>query len=101
MQDLKRKLKKITTDVKAVIGTADNLASEQQRGIKSLVKRVKEKEIVVFQTDKSGRLSVDSQENYREFMIPHAGVEPKVSLSKHEDIYEIALVLMVLYGPGY
>ena len=41
MQDLKVELKKIITEVKAVIGTADNLASGQQRGIKSLGRRVK------------------------------------------------------------
>ena len=47
MQDLKGELDKITSEVKAVISTADDLTSEQGRGIKSLIKRVKNKEIVV------------------------------------------------------
>ena len=33
MQDLKKELKKITSEVKAVIGTAVNLTSKQRRGI--------------------------------------------------------------------
>ena len=39
MEDLKGEIKEIMSEVKAVIGTADNLTSEQQRSIKSLVKR--------------------------------------------------------------
>ena len=89
MQDLKKELKKITSEVKAVISTADNLTSEQRRGIKSSVRRVKDKEIVVFQTDKSGRFSVDSPENYRESVKPHIGVDTEISLSEHEDIGDV------------
>ena len=59
-------------EVKAVIGTADNLM-QQRRGIKSLVKR--DREIWTF--------LVDSPENYRDSLKPHIGVDTKVSLSKH------------------
>ena len=62
MQDLKKELKKTTSEVKTVISTADNLTSEQRRGVKPLVRRIKDKDIVVFQTDKTGRFLVDCPE---------------------------------------
>ena len=45
MQDLKEELKKITSEVKAVIGTVGNLTSKQWRVIISLVRRVKDKKL--------------------------------------------------------
>ena len=41
-----------------------NLDAREKRGVKSLLKRVKEGEIVVIQSDKSGRLVVMSMEEY-------------------------------------
>ena len=54
-----------------------------------MIKRVKEKEIVVFQTDKSGRFSVDTPENYRELVRPHVGVDAEVDLSKHKEVEKV------------
>ena len=65
MQNLKGDLKKVTKEVKSEVTSNSNLTSEQQRDVKSLIRRVKEKEIVVFQTDKSGRFSVDTTMNRR------------------------------------
>ena len=43
-----------------------NLEQAEKEGLKSITRRIREKEGVVFQTDKSGRLSVDTPENYRQ-----------------------------------
>ena len=51
--------------------SGSNLSKEQKRGLEKLRKRVKNKEIVCFQTDKSGIISVDTPENYIESMKPH------------------------------
>ena len=45
--------------------TEDNITKSERRGLISLQKRVKEGEIVICQTDKSGRLAVLTQEQYR------------------------------------
>ena len=49
MQNLKEDLKKVTKEVKSEVTSNSNLTSEHQRGVKSLIRRVKEKEIVFFQ----------------------------------------------------
>ena len=43
---------------------ASNLTEEQQQGLKSLKTRIKNKEIVVLKTDKSGKLCVATMEDY-------------------------------------
>ena len=43
MQNLKGDLKKVTKEVKSEVTSNNNLTSEQQRGVKSLIRRVKEK----------------------------------------------------------
>ena len=48
-----------------------NLTTQQRRGLEKLKKRVKNKEIVCFKTDKSGSMSVDTPSNYIESMKPH------------------------------
>ena len=46
MQNLKGDLKKITKEAKSEVASDSNLTLEQQRGVKSLVRRVKEEEII-------------------------------------------------------
>ena len=50
--------------------------------MKSITRRFREKKVVVFQTDKSGRLSVDTPENYRQSSLVH--VEQDVVISELE-----------------
>ena len=57
----------------------ENLTEPQRRGIKGLVRRVKDNELVVFQTDESGCFSVDAPDNYRESVMPHVGDDPQIS----------------------
>ena len=49
----------------------NNLTKAQRRGIAKLKKRTKAGEIVITVTDKSGKMSVSSQENYRLQGAPH------------------------------
>ena len=48
-----------------------NLTKQQKQGLKKLKGRVKNGEIVCFQTDKSGSISVDTPDNYVDSMQPH------------------------------
>ena len=48
-----------------------NITETQKRGIKSLIKRRNNKEIVIFQTDKTSKITVHSQNNYIEATITH------------------------------
>ena len=43
-------------NMKSEVASDSNLTLEQQRGVKLLIRRVKEKKIVVFQTYKSGQV---------------------------------------------
>jgi hypothetical protein len=49
---------------------ATNTDKAIRQGLKSLKNRVKEDEILIYQTDKSGRFSVDKPENYIKSMFP-------------------------------
>ncbi len=65
LQELKLKLTNITKDyAKKNKNEKKNLSDNEKEGIKSLIERRDNKEIVIFQTDKSGKFSIDSTENY-------------------------------------
>ena len=63
-----------------------NLKPEQQRGLKSLVKRVNEKEIIVQKTDKGGDLALNTPENYIESLKPHFESDPCLSWDEHSKL---------------
>jgi hypothetical protein len=56
-----------------------NLSEEEKAGLESL----KKKDIVISQTDKSGRFSVDSKDNYIEACKPHYQNDLEVSEEEH------------------
>ena len=62
------KLRTLGENLKKTIASKEkidvNLNARHQAGLRCLEKRVKNQEIVVFQTDKSGRFSVDTRTNY-------------------------------------
>ena len=72
-QYVKRELLKITKEYIEENKETEriNLSKEQQKGLRSLKKRQKEGEIVIFQTDKSGKMSVDTPQNYAEAAKTH------------------------------
>ena len=65
LQELKMKLKNVTETYARKNRTEHiNMGENIKRGLKSLIERRDSNEIVVFQTDKSGKMSVDTKENY-------------------------------------
>ena len=63
----------------------ENITQEQQRGIKELKRRCKEQEIITYPTDKSGRLSVDTKENYINSMDDHLKDVQIVTIEVYEE----------------
>ena len=68
LYSLKNRLKNITSEFVATTENKKhcNLRKEEKEGLKSLTRKVKDKEIVVYQTDKSGRFSVDQPSQLQE-----------------------------------
>ena len=60
-----------------------NLKPEEQRGLRSLAKKVREKELIVQKTDKAGDLALNSHENYLESLRPHFHSDPDLSWEDH------------------
>ena len=58
----------------------------QHEGIESLVRRRKEDDLVFFETDKSGRMTVDTKNNFASKMEVHVGNGVEVSVSEIEMI---------------
>ena len=63
-----------------------NLSQQEQRGLKSLAKRVNEKELIVQKTDKGGDLALNTPDNYIETMKPHFQSDPDFSWEDHEKL---------------
>ena len=64
----------------------DNLTAGEKRGLKSLKKRVADGEIIVCQTDKSGRFCVLTREQYLEAGLKHTRKDMKIGQEDHEEI---------------
>ena len=64
----------------------DNLSLGEKRGLKSLKKRVADGEIIVCQTDKSGRFCILSREQYREAGAVHTSKDRKIDLDEQGEI---------------
>ena len=65
-----------------------NLEEARARGLEKLRNRVSKKEIVCFETDKSGRWSIDTPENYREACKLHLSdfsKTPIINEQEHEE----------------
>ena len=86
LQCLKMELMKITEMYTRNTKSAlSNLSQAQKEGLKSLKQRRDDNEIVVFQTDKSGKIVVDSPENYIEAAKPHIGNDEIITLSEYNE----------------
>ena len=62
---------------------ANNLTSDEKQNLNEIKKEIKDKKIVVFTTDKSGKFSVDSPENYELAVRKHTEKDEEV---EDEDI---------------
>ena len=63
-----------------------NITKTEERTIKDLKKRIGEKEVVVFSTDKSGRFTIDKPNNYQEAIIQHTVNDNEVEEEKVKQI---------------
>ena len=82
-----------------------NLEEAATRGLKKIQERVKRKELVCFTTDKSGRWSCDTPDNYRRACRAELADERRTPMISHEDHSEAekelnchALALLRLMG---
>ncbi len=57
-----------------------NLTDSEKSGLEKLKRRQQASEIVVYQTDKSGKLTVDTPENYKEAARPHVESDEVVTV---------------------
>ena len=64
----------------------DNVNKRLKQGLTSLQQRIKEKEIICFPTDKSGRLSVDTASIYIEGMKGHLKAVVEVDQKEYEHV---------------
>ena len=55
-----------------------NLSEEEKEGLKSLQKRIKEKEIIIMKTDKSGKMCICTREEYKKMGEKHTEKDDKV-----------------------
>ena len=67
----------------------ENLTAKDRRGLESLKRRVKEKEIIVCRTDKSGRFAVLSREQYIKAGEAHTDKDLEVELEEAEEIQRV------------
>ena len=63
-----------------------NLTEEEEKGLRSLQKRMKNEDLVIMKTDKSGKMSVTKKENYLEMGKAHTGEDKKVGREKIREI---------------
>ena len=59
-----------------------NVTTEEQAGLRSIKKKVKDQEWIVMPSDKSGRLTANTKDNYMEKIQPHKGEDATVSMEE-------------------
>ena len=91
LQCMKRDLMKVMKEYKANNGEIEmsNLTDSQQKGLKSLRSKQKKNEIVIFQTDKSGKMAVDTPTNYAKAAEPHIEKDTVITRSEFDKIEEL------------
>ena len=88
MQMLKHRLKNVTEQYVEKSKTKDkgNLSSSEHKALKSLQQKVNEKEIVIYETDKSGRFSVDTMDNYKLSCEIHIRDDKEITIKDYQEI---------------
>ena len=88
LQLLKTNLQKATERYasKTTERETETLTENEKKGLVTLKERIKRGEIVVQQTDKSGRNAVDSPENYNIAVQPHTTNDIPITKEEHEEL---------------
>ena len=90
MYQLKLRLKQVTTNyVSTKQRNFTNLSKKEINWLNSLKKKVKDQEIIIFQTDKSGHLSVDTPSNHREASLPQVKDYSTTTYEQHGELESI------------
>ena len=106
---LKTEIAKITQDMTNQSVKWSNLSEPEKEGLESLVQRVKDKEVVCTVTDKSGRWSCDTIDNYKigcMKLVDDAKKTPKITVDQHDgaeremNCHALALTRMLGLGDG-
>ena len=63
-----------------------NLTQEENQGLEDLMRR---EDVVIFQTDKTGRLAVDTKESYVRATLPHVEGDELVDEKEHETLQRV------------
>ena len=79
MQRMKNELVECTRECIHNNPIQRNLTQEQQSGLKSLMERSNNQEIIIFETDKTKRFTCDSAENYRLSAEPHTNGDETIT----------------------
>ena len=66
-----------------------NLEKDEWEGLVSSKKKAEAQENVVFQTDKSGRFSIDSLENYKTASQPHISDSVAITKGEHDRLQQL------------
>ena len=83
----KEEVKTIAEKYKKKTGDQTNLTDDERNGLKTLTQKVKDNTIICYQTDKSGRWSCDTAENYKTACNKHLEDPTKtevIELGEHE-----------------
>ena len=72
------------------LASGATLEEKEKRGLMSLKRKVQVRENVVFQTDKSGRFSVDSLDNYKTASQPHTADSNVITKEDHDRLEQLA-----------
>ena len=91
MRSLSEKLKKTTKEyIDSTSNKQTNLSLNQEKGLKSLRNKISSGDIVIYQTDKSGRFSVDTIDNYKDAVSCHVGGDAVITIDEHKEIEKLA-----------
>ena len=77
-QRFKDEVKTISTKHRKKTKDLSNLTENEKKGLESLREKIKSTEVLCYQTDKSGRWSCDSEENYKVACKKHLAMKKTV-----------------------
>ena len=63
-----------------------NLTSTERKGLRTLKEKCNDNDIVIYQTDKSGRFAVDTPQNYIKACEPHVTKDATITAKEYEDL---------------
>ena len=86
LHKFKNDVMKIGQEISEKCKKWSNVSKEEKEGIESLIERERKKELVCYKTDKSGRWSCETVENYKEGclkLLADADKTPKITEEEH------------------